>query len=260
MNMDLLQLTHENFDITDEKCYSQLTTNNINIVINTAAYLGVEPCEENPIHAFEINTYAPGQLARFCNYNQMTLVQISTDNVFDGKKGNYDETSIPQPINLYGITKYSAELLVSNLCSNYYIFRIPILFGKRNNKGSIFIEKMHSLYLQGKKEINIADDIICKPSYSVDVAEKILDIVKSKKPFGTYHIFNGGEKASLFDFAKEFFSAKNINDLSLIRAKAEDFSYKEKALKPLNTTLNSVKTAALRDWKDALLEFAKKQT
>ena len=174
-----------------------------------------------------------------------------------GKDGDYDEDSNPKPLNLYGLTKYNAEQLVLNLCEKYYIFRIPIMFGKRENSGNIFIEKMYSLYQNGNKELKIADDVINCPSYSIDVSKKIADILLSEMEFGIYHVFNGGEKGSLYKFAVEFFKFKDIKDIKIIRAKADDFSMNEKGLRPLDTTFKTIKIEPLRDWREALNEFCK---
>lgn len=255
--IDTLLLTHENFEITDSSTFETIFQYKPDILINTAAFLGVEPCEKNPIKAFNINTKAVGDLARLCNNTNVIFVQISTDAVFDGIRGDYNELSTPNPINLYGLTKYNAEQLVKALCNKYYIFRLPILFGQRENIGNIFVDKIYNLYKEGKKEFKIADDVINRPSYSKDIANKLVEILLSKKDYGIYHIFNDGNKASLYDFAKEFFQAKNIHDVLINKAKADDFSRNELGKKPLNTSLNSIKIAPLRDWKEAMKEYCK---
>ena len=252
--IEFLPLLHKDFDITNENDYSKILDFKPDVVINTAAYLGVEPCEARPMKAFEINSLAVANLARFCEKNSIILAYISTDAVFDGKTGNYDEDSMPNPLNMYGLTKYNGEIMTRNLCPKHYIFRIPILFGKRENKGNIFIEKMYNLYLKGNKELKIADDVINRPSYNIDIAGIILDIILNNYEFGIYHVFNDG-KASLYDFAVEFFKQKGIIDIKIERAKAKDFAKNEKGKKPLNTTLISKKIKPLRHWKEAMKEF-----
>jgi len=259
LNIESLLLDHNSFDITDQTQYDIFVKNGVDIVINTAAYLGVEPCEANPIDAFELNTKAVADLSRYCKNNDITLAQISTDGVFDGVDKEYDENANPRPVNMYGFTKYGAEQFVQNLCKKYYIFRIPILFGSRENKGNIFIEKMYNLYKNGKKELKIADDVISRPSYAEDVAEGVVKVLINNREFGLYHIFNGGDKASLYDFAVEFFKLKNINDIRVDRAKASEFSQNELGVKPSSTILQSVKSAPLRDWREAMKEYINKE-
>jgi dTDP-4-dehydrorhamnose reductase len=132
--IETLLLTHQNFEITDVNSFKVIKDFNPDIIINTAAYLGVELCERKPKLAFDINTRAVRDLSIFCNNNKYILCQISTDAVFDGKTGKYYEDSCPNPLNMYGLTKYGGELMVKNLCEKYYIFRIPILFGKREKR------------------------------------------------------------------------------------------------------------------------------
>lgn len=257
LDVKTLLLTHKSFDIRNTADYQIMQDFQADVVINTAAYLGVEPCEKNSLDAFDINTRAVRDLAKFCEKNNMLFVQISTDGIFDGLEGNYNEDAHPKPVNMYGLTKYNAERFVEIICSKYYIFRIPILFGERENQGNIFIEKMYNLYLQGNKQLKIADDIINRPSYSNDIAKYIINIVLQQEEYGIYHLFNSGEKASLYDFAREFFSAKGINDVELIQAKASDFSYNEIGVKPLDTTLTTKRDNNLRDWKEAMQEYCK---
>lgn len=255
LNIECLFLMHNNFQIEKNNSYVILDQFKPNIIINTAAYLGVEPCETNPMKAFEINTVGVASLARYCEDSSIVLVQISTDGVFDGNRGNYTENDKPEPINIYGLSKYNAEQLVGNLCKKYYIARIPILFGNRENIGNIFIEKMYSLYLNEKSDLRISDDIINRPSYSVDVASMIVKLFMDNYEYGIYHIFNGGQLASLYDFAKAFFHEKGIQDIVLSRAKACEFAKNEIGLKPLNTSLASIKIQPLRDWQDGLKEY-----
>lgn len=247
-------LEHKDFDIRNTRDYTFFSDNGIDMIINTAAYLGAEACEANPTEAFNINCVAVEELATFCKKNNIINLYISTDAVFDGKTGNYHEDALPNPLNMYALTKYNGEQMTKNLCDEYYICRIPILFGQRKNNGSIFIEKMHTLYKNGVKKLKIADDIICRPSYNKDIARGIVDIVLKRKPFGLYHLYNEG-KASLYEFATEFFTQLGISDIVIEKAKAADFAKSEKALKPLDTTLISKKTFPLRNWKEAIQEY-----
>ncbi|WP_035587183.1 SDR family oxidoreductase [Hippea jasoniae] len=259
LGIECLPLLHRDFDITHIDDFEKIESFCPDIVINTAAYLGVEPCEANPTKAFEVNSLAVKNLAVFCEENGYVLAQVSSDAIFDGKNPPYDENSTPNPLNMYGLTKFNGELMVRNLCSKYYIFRIPILFGKRKNRGNIFIEKMYNLYKSGKKVLNIADDIVSMPSYNVDVAVKMIEIVINRLEFGIYHIFNGGDGASLYDFAKQFFTLMGIDDVTINRAKAKDFSKYEKGKKPLDTRLTSNKLEPLRNWKEALEDYVEKE-
>ena len=223
-------------------------------VINTSAYLGVEPCAENPGDAFAVNTEAVRNLAKLCNERDICLVHFSTDSVFDGSKGAlYTEDDLPNPLNLYGMTKHMGDLFVQNLCRKHYIIRIPILFGPRRNNGSIFIDKMYQRVLSGANELRIADDVISCPSFSNDIAQGVYEIIASDKDYGLYHLKNEGV-ASLYGFAKIFFEKMDI-PVRLSRAKAADFSANETEAKPLNTAICSLKTDHRRPWQEAMDDY-----
>lgn len=225
-------------------------------VINTSAYLGVEPCAANPGDAFAVNTEAVRNLSKLCDKRNICLVQFSTDSVFDGRKGDlYTEDDLPNPLNLYGMTKHMGDLFVRNLCRNHYIIRIPILFGPRRNAGSIFIDKMYRHVLSGADELRIADDVISCPSFSHDIAQGVYSLIDSGKEYGLYHIKNEGV-ASLYDFANVFFEKMGM-PVKILRAKAADFSANETEMKPLNTALCSVKTDHMRPWHEAIDHYIK---
>ena len=246
---------HEMLEITDkDQVAARLKAKKPDVVINTAAYVGVDPCALNPEQAFLVNAVAVKNLAEICSLLDICLVQISSDAVFDGKKGAlYTEEDQPNPINMYGMTKYIGELFAKNVCQKYYVFRLPILFGLRENKGSIFIEKMHRLALSGKTPLRISADVISCPSYSDDIAREILRLLKMELAYGVYHLKNEGQ-ASLYDFAKEFFDQLGLK-VNLERAKAADFAAGEKDCKPLNTAIKSVKIKHLRSWQEAMGDF-----
>ena len=101
------------------------------ILINTVAFLGIDPCENDPEKAFKINTLFPKLLASLSNELDFLLVHFSTDAVFnDGKGDFYVESDIPKPLNVYGMTKYGGDCLIQAIAKKYFIFRISIMFGK----------------------------------------------------------------------------------------------------------------------------------
>jgi len=230
---------------------------NPDVVINSAVFQGIEPCEKEPEKAFMVNTHATKLLAEYCGKESKKFIYISTEAVFDeGDCFRYEEDS-PSPMNYYGLTKYNGEIMTKLFCEQHYIFRLPIMFGMRENNGSAFLDKMYSLYLKGNRELKIADDVFSRPTYNLDAAEKISDVVRSGE-FGTYHIFNSGESVSLYDFAKFFFNCMNIEDIDICNAKARDFSKNDLGKKALKTILGSKKKIQLRDWKEAMKDYSSK--
>ena len=245
---------HSNLEISDRnQILKELNSLLPDVVINCTAYLGVEPCGADPMNAFAVNSKAVKDLAEICSHLNICLVHFSTDAVFDGNKGDYTEDDLPNPLNMYGMTKHVGDLFVQNICRKYYILRIPILFGMRENQGKIFIEKMHGLFKSGNKELRIADDVVSCPTFSDDVADRVLDLIESKESFGLYHLKNEG-RASLYEFARVFFQQLEVS-IDIKRAKARDFAAGEIEKKPLNTTIRSVKIPHMRNWTAAMEDY-----
>ncbi len=222
------------------------------IVINTVAFLGIDPCEEEPERAFVLNTLYPKFLAQLSSEWGFLLVHFSTDAVFNDAKGDfYTEDDVPQPLNIYGFTKYGGDCLIQAIAKRYYIFRIPLLFGE-TTKNTQFVEKMFQRVQAGEKVLRISDDIFSSPTYSKDVAGEIRRIMETNLPSGVYHIANDG-KASLYELMGAIF--ENIGlDAKVERASYKDFPFA--GIKNTNTPLKSVKIDNLRHWREAVKEYS----
>jgi dTDP-4-dehydrorhamnose reductase len=112
IDMPLFPVDYPEVDITDrEKLHYKIKEANPGIIINTAATTDTGHCEEDPEKAFKVNTIGVKNLVDFCLKNDCTLIQISTDYIFDGgkikTKEPYTEDDIPNPINIYGLSKYA---------------------------------------------------------------------------------------------------------------------------------------------------------
>src|SRR5208283_739242 len=100
------------------------------IVVNAAAFTGIDQCEKAPEEALRINTLYPRLLAELSNEFGFLLVHFSTDAVFNNSKGDYySESDNPGPLNIYGFTKYGGDCFIRAIAETYYIFRISLLFG-----------------------------------------------------------------------------------------------------------------------------------
>ncbi|MBU1027263.1 MAG: NAD(P)-dependent oxidoreductase [Candidatus Margulisbacteria bacterium] len=248
---------HNSFELTNyDQITQKLTAISPDIVINCAASDGINRCAQNPAEAYAINVQAVNDLAVICNQLEICLVHFSTDAVFNGQKGDfYTEDDIPDPLNTYSKTKHLGSQLVQNLSRKYYVFRLPILFGIRENQKAGFLERMFALVESGKRELCIADDIYSCPSFSDDIAKRILELLESNLEYGLYHLKNEG-KASLYDFAKIFFAKLGV-DVKINRAKAADFAANGKEPRALNTIMKSIKIDHLRQWEAAMDDFVR---
>jgi dTDP-4-dehydrorhamnose reductase len=247
-----VSLNHSDIDIRNagelEKKIEQYEPE---VIINSAAMLGIPACEEDPTKAFETNSVSALNLARICNKKDITLVQISSNAIFDGKKGSpYVETDTPNPQNIYGLSKYCGEVCVRNNMKRYYITRLPKLFGGRRNKGGGFVDKMIEK-MRKREEIGVAYDRTDPFTYSLHGARRILSLLESKEDFGIYHITNKGI-VSYYDFVVRL--AEELGyDGPIKRIKDADF--KSIYPNPLNTELISEKIKDMPCFKTALKEY-----
>ena len=248
--------THATLELTDAAAVERaLDAKRPGIVINTAAFLGVNPCARDPHHAFAVNALGPWHLARACARRGIGLVHFSTDAVFDGAKGSpYVEDDPPSPVHLYGMTKHLGDLAVRANCPRHWILRVPILFGTRENRSTVFVERMLAFAREGRRELRVADDVVSSPSFSDDIAAATLRLLADGAPPGLYHLRNAGE-ASLFDLTATLFDRLGL-DVRVERAGAADFSAADLDVKPLRTPLGSTRIAPLRPWQEALDDYA----
>jgi dTDP-4-dehydrorhamnose reductase len=130
------------------------------IVIHTAAYSNVEKCEIHRETAFKINVKGTKNIAIASENIGAKIVYISTDYVFDGKKGCYTEIDATNPINYYGVTKYEGEEIIKKICSDFIIARTAVVYGyNKGNFATWIIER-----LKKGDEINIVIDQYISPT------------------------------------------------------------------------------------------------
>jgi len=224
------------------------------IVINTVAFLGIDPCELEPERAFKMNTLYPKQLAELSSEKSFVLVHFSTDAVFsDIDPGAcYTEDDTPCPLNVYGLTKYGGDCFIQCETRQHYIFRISVQFGE-TSKTSQFVEKMLLMVNNGKKELCISDDIISSPTYSYDVAHEVKRVIEGDYPFGLYHIANEGP-GTLYELMREIVEVMGL-DVEIKKASYKDFPCIGR--KNLCTPMTSLKLDNLRHWKEAVRDYCK---
>ncbi|MBL4898872.1 MAG: NAD(P)-dependent oxidoreductase, partial [Colwellia sp.] len=204
----------------------------------------------DPESAFIMNSLFPRELAILSKELDFTLIHFSTDAVFDGSKdGPYNEADLPAPVNQYGFAKYMSEEFIHHFADNYYIFRIPMLFGE-GGKGNQFVEKMISRAAKSA-EIKISTDIVTSPSYTKDIAEQLLTVIKNKMEFGLYHLSNSGT-ASLHDVMLYITEKLNLR-AQVIPASYKDFPFLGQ--KNTVTPIVSTKLTPLRTWQAALDDY-----
>lgn len=252
-NMDFKSFSHKELDITDlDKTSEILKDLEFDVLINCAAYNDVDKAEIDIENANLLNCDAVLNLAKICKSKNSIFMTYSTDFVFDGlKNASYIETDCPNPLSQYGKSKFKGEIKTLNEYSRCFVIRTSWVFGIANkNFNTQVIE-----WSKKNDVLKIVDDQISSPTYSYDLADFSLKLLKTQK-FGLYHFSNEGI-ASKFDQAK--FVLDFIGwDGKLQRAKSSDFNLNAK--RPGFSKLNSNKIQEvvgekIPHWEDSLLVF-----
>ncbi len=241
-------------DVTDAATVSRvISQHRPTVVVNSVALVGIKLCEDDPQRAFAVNALAARSIAIECERIGASFVQPSSHAVFDGsKEGAYTEDDFPAPLNTYAITKFAAERFALTCCSRGYVVRFPTLFGPRRNTAPGFADKMLER-LRGGEPIRAPTDKIDSPTYTLDAARLLLDMLVARMPVGVYHIANAGS-ASYFEFVSR------MAEILGVRASIEqvsDADFDSGAKKPLRTAMQSVKLDPVRGWDAALTEYLK---
>lgn len=203
--------------------------------INAAAYTAVDKAEAEKEKAYLINVVGSKNLAEVCNIYNTTLLQISTDFVFDGFKSTpYTEEDITHPQGVYGITKREGELEVIKRSKKYFIIRTSWLYSQFGNN---FMKTMLRLAKE-RTALNVVNDQIGTPTNAVDLAEVIIKIILSgSKNYGIYHFSNEGS-ASWYDFARKIFEVNKV-EINLLPIPTESFP--TPAIRPKYSVLDKTK-------------------
>ncbi|PFH87067.1 dTDP-4-dehydrorhamnose reductase [Bacillus sp. AFS088145] len=243
----------QDLDITKkESVFSIVDSYKPDVIIHCAAYTAVDKAEDDKENCWNVNVEGTRFLVEAAKKHHSKFIYISTDYVFNGKgESPFDEDDQPDPIGYYGLTKYEGEKVVQSFIENYFIIRISWVFGFNGNN---FIKTMLRLS-ETRDELNIVGDQIGSPTYTVDLARLIVDLVKSDK-YGIYHATNEGF-TSWADFAKEIF--KQTDSKTFVNSIASE-DYPTRAARPKNSRLSKQKLVengfqSLPSWQDALARY-----
>ncbi|MEM3705459.1 MAG: dTDP-4-dehydrorhamnose reductase [Candidatus Bathyarchaeia archaeon] len=253
---ETIGLTHKEIEVTDYKSCQSIREHYPDVVINTAAFIKVDQCEEEPLKTFAVNAIGAKNVAAVSKDVGAATVFISTDYVFDGSKGEpYTEDDAPNPINTYGIAKLAGELYTKQN-PKHYIIRVASLFGAAgaSGKGGNFVETMIAK-AKANEPIKVVDDMWMSPTYTRDAAETIKKVIELKVPYGVYHATNS-DYCSWFEFAKEIFKITGLNpNLEPIKTQQLQMKAKRPQFSALKSTRLPRYGIVMRSWKDALREY-----
>ena len=253
-NIECFGATRKEFDIVDFEATEKFITDyRPDVVIHCAAYTAVDKAEDEQELCYLVNTSATENIAQICKKIDAKMLYISTDYIFDGTKyGFYEVDDKPNPINMYGKTKLLGEQAVQKLLDKYFIVRISWVFGEHGNN---FVKTMLRLGNE-HQELNVVADQYGSPTYTVDLAPLLIEMMKTNK-YGIYHATNEGV-CNWAEFAEEIFRVARMNVKVNHITTVE---YPTKAKRPLNSRLSKKKLKSnfrqLTDWENALKEYIK---
>ena len=230
-------------------------------IINCAAYTNVDGCETNFELANNVNGVALANIAKAANEVDATLIQISTDYVFDGKLDvdkAYTEDMEPNPVSAYGRSKLLGEQNAAK-ANKYYILRTAWLYGLG---GKNFVKTMLKLS-ETKDEITVVCDQHGSPTSTTTLCEIIEQILEKEPEYGIYHSTNEGFTV-WSDFTKKIFEYANISTKVIpITSKEYKEMYPASSDRPANSKLLKTKLQSVgiypKKWEDALNDYLKEE-
>ena len=244
-------------DICDQQAVGKyINDNNIDGIVNCAAYTAVDKAENDKELCTTLNTLAPAYLAAAIQQRGGWIIHISTDYVFNGKSHKpYKENDTPSPESVYGNTKLAAELGVTKMCSRALIIRTAWLY---SSFGKNFVKTMIRLG-QEKEQLGVVADQVGTPTYARDLAEAIMTIIEKGIQPGVYHFSNEGV-ISWYDFAKAIHRLAGIHNCKVRPLHTEE--YPTPATRPPYSVLDKTKIKQtygleIPYWEESLAECIK---
>jgi len=248
---EVIPLNRAGLDITDSRAVARMIQDHASqLVINAAAFTGVDAAETETEAAHATNALGPRNLAVACERAGCELLHIGTNYVFDGTSERpYEPFDPPNPLSVYGRTKLAGDEYVMRLCRRWYVVRTAAVYGEGGN----FARTM--LRLAGERdEIQVKNDEFISPTYARDLAEGIIQIVGAGE-YGVYHLTNSGS-CSWHEFALEIFRLSGA-EVRVTPVSSAEFPLP--APRPANGVISDFGGPRLRHWREALAGYLERE-
>lgn len=257
---DAEQVDRDTFDISDPAITSARRWRDYDTILNAAGYTAVDLAEtpEGRRDAWLSNATALTNLVKIANENNITLVHVSSDYVFDGMEAIHTEDEQLSPLGVYAQSKAAGDLIVS-ASPHHYVIRTSWVIGDGNN----FVRTMASLAERGIKP-SVVNDQIGRLTFTEDLAKGIKHLIKTRAAYGTYNLSNDGEPVSWADIAKEVYAqvGKSADDITPVTTRQYYEGKDSIAPRPLQSTLDLTKITEAgftpRDWRVSLRDYLTK--
>jgi dTDP-4-dehydrorhamnose reductase len=248
---DLLLIDLPEHDITDLSAIVRtISLFRPEIVVHAAAMTDVERCEQDPEMAYRVNALGTRNMAVAAQECGASLVYISTDYVFDGGRDDpYWEFDDPNPLSVYGRSKWAGEQFVRSLAPRHYVARTAWLYGQGPRN---FVETVLRLARE-RGSLRMVTDEIGSPTWAPDLAQALSRLIQLPA-YGTYHLVNAGT-CSRYDWAREILDLAGAQNVELLSSE----NYQRLARVPKHSELRNFCGAelgiVLRPWREALADY-----
>ena len=260
-DIDLNESWLEYGDVIDFQKISEKALNfEPDLIINLAALTDLEYCEKNPEITWKTNALGAENMALISKKLNATHVYISTAGIFDGRQEYYNDFEQPYPMSVYAKAKYYGETVVERILDNYFIFRAGWMMGGGVEKDKKFINKIFKQITDGRKELSVVEDKLGTPTYTVNFAESMFEIVQTEL-YVLYNMVCEGS-CSRYDVALEFIRLLGLEkeiDIKIVDSdffKNEYFAPRPYSEKLLNLKLSSRGINFMKNWKECLEDYA----
>ena len=233
---------------------------NPDLIINLAALTDLEYCEKNSEDSWLTNAFGQENICLVAQKVNATVIYISTAGIYDGEQNTYNDFDKPNPLSIYGKSKYYGEVATQRMLTNYYVFRAGWMMGAGSKKDKKFINKIFKQIQAGKKELFVVEDKLGTPTYTVDFAASMFKIVASDY-YGLYNMVceGGGSRA---DVSRELLKCLELEkDIKVTVVDSDYFKEEYFAPRPLSEKLVNLKLKKrgllfMRDWRVCLAEYS----
>jgi dTDP-4-dehydrorhamnose reductase len=248
--LQLQSAGYEQVDITSKKDVKRLVhTVEPDVIVNCAAFTNVDACETERELAWKINVGGVEHLIEVARRNNARIVHISTDYIFDGKSGPYDELSRPEPLSYYGKSKLASENALMTSGLDFVIARTIVLYGTGINVKANFALWLVD-NLSRNSAVRIVDDQFSNPTLVDDLAQGILNAIELGRT-GIYNLA-GRDIVSRYDFALELARVFSYDPKLILPIKSAQF--KQAAPRPMNSGLITLKAEVELGYRPSTVE------
>jgi len=228
-------------------------------LFHIGAFTSLEFCERNPDETYITNTLSVEHATTIANELDIPVIYISTAGIFDGAKEIYDDWDVPNPIGVYGRSKYLGEVFIKENAQRYFVCRAGWMMGGGPGKDKKFIQKIMSQLKSGKKDLHVVDDKDGTPTYTHDFALNLKALIKTEF-YGVYNMVCNGLTSRL-DVARELLRILKLEkDVKLHSVSSDYFKEEYFALRPpserlINKKLSLRNLNYMREWQVSLADY-----